>query len=228
MEYKEFQKQLKNAAPKTTLSWELYQKRRNKKRVIFGSIAAVFVLIWLILYNIRADHERALVRAIVATDEIAKGTQIEEKHIVEGRFANQQLPNGYFATQDELIGLFAVQAVPKNAIITAEDVKMFIQNDSMAVELSSDEVAFTIDASWLESKFPQVTKGDRVSILVSNPQRDIDDTIFLINSAEVIDYVQDGKNASANYITIKVTAEEGRDILYAKAKEQLLTVVLTQ
>lgn len=228
MEYKEFQKQLKNAAPKTTLSWALYQKRRFKKRVIFGSVAAALLVLWLILYNVRAAREHALTLGIVAKDEIARGVQIEEKHLDEGRFAYQQLPNGYFASEDELLGLFAVQTIPKNAIITTEDVKVFIQNDSMAVELSSDEVAFTIDASWLESKFPQVTKGDRVSILVSNPQRDIDDTIFLINSAEVIDYVQDGKNASANYITIKVTAEEGRDILYAKAKEQLLTVVLTQ
>ena len=98
----------------------------------------------------------------------------------------------------------------------------------MAVELGEDEVALTIDASWLESKFPQVTKGDRVSILVSNPQRDIDDTIFLVRAAEVIDYVQGGKNTSSNYVTLKVTEEESRDILYAKAKEQLLTIVLTQ
>ena len=228
MEYKEFQKQLKNASPKTTLSWKLYQKKRFKKRIIIGSIIAVFALIWILLYNAKADHEKALTHAIVTTDEIAKGTQIEKKHLAQGRFAYQQLPNGYFSTNDELIGLFAVQTIPANAIITAEDVKIFIQNDSMAVELGEDEVALTIDASWLESKFPQVTKGDRVSILVSNPQRDIDDTIFLVRAAEVIDYVQGGKNTSSNYVTLKVTEEESRDILYAKAKEQLLTIVLTQ
>ncbi len=228
MEYKEFQKQLKNASPKTTLSWELYKKKRFKKRIIIGSVIAVFALIWMLLYNAKADQEKALTHVIVATDEISKGTQIEKKHLTQGKFARQQLPSGYFSTNEELIGLFAVQTIPANAIITAEDVKIFIQNDSMAVELGENEVALTIDASWLESKFPQVTKGDRVSILISNPQRGIDDTLFLVSAAEVIDYVQDGKNTSSNYLTLKVTEDESRDILYAKAKEQLITVVLTQ
>lgn len=228
MEYTEFQKQLKKASPRTTLSWELYQKRRRKKRIVLGILVAVFALIWFLLYNARADHEQALTRAIVTADEITKGTQIEKKHLTEGRFAYQQLPSGYFDSVDNLIGLFAVQNMPANAIITDEDVKIFIQNDSMAVELGENEVAFTIDASWLEGKFPKITKGDRINILVSNPQRSIEDTIFLINSAEVIDYVQDGRSTSANYVTVKVTEEESRNILYAKAKEQLLIIVLTQ
>lgn len=228
MEYKEFQKQLKNAAPRTTLSWELHQKRRFKRRIIIGCLAGVFALVWFLLYSARADREQALTPAITATGEIAKGTQIEEKHLTEGRFAYQQLPEGYFGTDEDLIGLFAIQTISANAIVTEQDVKTFIQNDSMAVELDENELAFTIDGSWLEGKFPKITKGDRINILVSNPQRSIEDTIFLVNSAEVIDFVQDGRSASANYITVKVTEEESRDILYAIAKEQLLVVVLTQ
>lgn len=229
MEYKEFQKLLKNAAPKTTLSWAEWQKRRFKKRIIIGCLVAVFALIWFLLYSAQADKEQALTRAIVTTGKIAKGAQIEEKDLVDGRFANQQLPDGYFATKDELIGLFAVQSLPENAIITTEDVKVFLQNDSMAVELGPNEVAFTIDASWLEGKFPKITKGDHINILVSNPQRDIEDTLFLVNGAEVIDYVQEqGRSTSANYITVKLTEEDSRNVLYALAKEQMLVVVLTQ
>ena len=89
-------------------------------------------------------------------------------------------------------------------------------------------MAFTIDGMWLESKIPQLTKGDHISVLVSNPKRGIDDTVFVVESTEIIDFIRGDKSSSSNYITIKVTADESRNLLYAKSQNLVIAIVLTQ
>ncbi|MDP4008601.1 MAG: hypothetical protein Q8P68_05425 [Candidatus Peregrinibacteria bacterium] len=228
MEYKELQKKLKAAAPKTTLSWEQYFKKRKKKRKIILLITLVIFFIWLIIHNAKTEYNAELISVIVSNNELAKASQIIDSNLATDEFTRDQLPSDYYTNKDELIGLYAIQTIPGHAIITPEDVKRFIKADSMAIELNENEVAFTIDGKWLESKLPQLIKGDRLSVLVSNPKRGIDDTVFIVESVEVIDFVRDERNSSSNYITIKVTSDESRNLLYAKSQSLAITIVLTQ
>ncbi len=222
------QKELRKAAPRTTLSWELYLKKRRLK--ILAVVLILIILLGLISYfKIKKNNAaKELTAAVIATETIEKGTQITGDNIEIRSFERASLPEGFKADFTEVIDLYATQEIPKNGIISESDLRKVVSSDSLALNLDEEEVAFTIDGNWLESRLPKLSKGDSVNVLVSNPYRSIDDTVFLVEKAEVIDLSLDPKSTSSSFVTIKISPEESRNLLYARSHELLFSIVLTQ
>lgn len=222
------QKELLKAAPHTTLNWQLYRKRKQKKLAILGIIILIVGGIWWYFHSQKVKAQAALVHTVVANETIPKGALITEDFLKMKTYEAHALPDGFKTDIMNIKGTHAVQEIPANSILTDSHVKRLVTNDSLALELDPDTVALTINEDWLESKFPKISKGDRVSVLVSNPKRDIEDTVFVVKHADVIDVAGNIKGISGNYITLKVTEEQSRNLLYARAHDLIFVTVLSQ
>jgi|GEM_PF-6778318 len=228
MSLEKLQKELQKAAPHTTLNWEMHIKKRRKKAIIIIIILSSIAGLFVYSHAKKVEAESKLIHTVVAHEKISKGTQITEDHLSMKTYAMYQLPDNFHTEISELIGAYAVQEIPKNAIITDSDTKKTISSESLALELDDTLIAFTINGNWLESTLPKITKGDSVGVLVSNPEREIEDTFFMIQRAEVIDVVRNLKSASSSYVTLEISEEESRNLLFARSHKFLFSIVLTQ
>ena len=222
------QKELKKAAPRTTLNWDMHLKKRRKKTIAMVVIIALISGIWTYLHFKKVKAEASLIHTVVAHETIPKGTKITEDNLSMKTFSMHQLPENFQTNIMDIAGSYAIQDIPSNSIITDAHTKKIIHSDSLALELDREHIAFTINGSWLESTLPKIIKGDTVAILVSNPDRTIEDTTFVVQGAEVIDVIRDIKSASSSYVTLEITEEESRNLLFARSHKLLFSIVLTQ
>lgn len=219
-------KEMLKAAPHTTLNWELYRKKRQKKRIIIATIFVIIGGIWSYFHIQKVQAESQLIHTVVATEQITQGQKITEENLKMKTYEAHELPEGFQTNITDVTGLFATQDIPQNSVLTETHVKNFVTEDSLALELDPETVALSINESWLESAFPKISKGDRVNVLVSNPQRGIEDTVFLTKNTEVIDVVT--SKSSNSHIAVKVTEEEAKNMLFARSQELLFIVTLSQ
>ena len=228
MTHEKLQKELIKAAPHTTLNWEMHLKRRRRKLIIIAVIILLLFGLWSYFRAKRLKAEAALIHVVVSAESIQKGNELKESDLSINTFAASQLPDSYVTEVEDIVGMYAVQEIPGNSIITDAHIKKIVHSDSLALKLENGQVAFTINGNWLESTLPKLTIGDTVSVLVSNPDASIEDTVYIIKQAEVIDVNRDIKSASSSFVTLEITEEDSRNLLYAKSHKLLFSIALTQ
>ncbi len=73
--------------------------------------------------------------------------------------------------------------------------------------------AFSIDESWMASRLPEIKKNDKIDVVISNPKKEITETITVAQQVKVID-IQVGKDKKKTLI-VNITKDEASAILFS-------------
>jgi Flp pilus assembly protein CpaB len=149
-------------------------KRRNWLWFIASFVLAVLaglIVVYLLVFNqpppeLEQEFTR---RVVVATQPIARGSEIRADFIQTDDVQEGQIPNGAAVQSQAVIGAIAKRDFTPNEVITMQDLvlpwaprritdTLLIDNDKMVVVLEADDVL---------SQWGGVIPGDRVDLLFS-------------------------------------------------------------
>lgn len=214
----------KPALPVVTLPYNVALKKQQERWLItfILLIAATGYYAYMYLEQQRTNKE--LVKVLVFTQDLERPVALMENHLTTQTFSRFQLPQGVYAPENKesIVGQTLVRNVVANEILLPHHIQSKLNPDSVSAKFE-DDFAFTMDEAWFQAKLPTLKAGDIIDVLVSNPEGDLESTITVAQSLEVV-AVQ--KLNSKKTLIVKLTDSQAKQILFAHGLRLPMQVLL--
>jgi len=106
---------------------------------------------------------------VVAKEPLHLGDKIELIHLKMMAIPQVNMPVGAIKSVEEIKGKTLLQHVAMNEILGEKDVSTAVSEQSVTARFKKD-FAFTIGEDWLVAKLPDLTTGNKLDVLVTNPK----------------------------------------------------------
>ncbi len=216
---REKRKELKRAKknyplPSLTQPYNQFLKQQNRR--FFLSFLLLLSISLLYSYSSAkqkiADNE--LVNVWVAKETILPPTKIQEDHLREKYFSRKNLPVEFFRAEKNLVGKTLIGRVVENQILLPHDFAESVDENSISTKFES-LFALTMDESWFEAKLPELAKNDLIDVLITNPKRNIKETISIARNLQIIEIQTDPKN-NKKTLVVNTSEDAARAILFVR------------
>jgi pilus assembly protein CpaB len=217
--------------------------RRNNVTVlvvalILGGIAAVLTRNWLITHG-RSNAQGGAGTIVVAAAPLSFGTQISPENVKEIPWSATALPEGAFATRQELLNggrRMALVSIALNEPVLRGRITAPGQRAALSSMLDPGKRAVTVRVDDVRGVAGFIQPGDRVDVVLirteaeSKIKEGYSDVILQYAKVLAIDQITGERTEQptiAKAVTLEVSAEEAQKILLATNVGRL-TLILRQ
>ena len=182
-----------------------------------------FLLSWGLLlfsgsyyaYSKRQQYvrENQVVWVVVTRQDISAPSLINEQQVRLKPFPRKYLPDQFFKETRLTIGRLITQDVTKGEIITPHNFGPSGDPTSISAQFQ-EHFAFTLDEEWLIARLPELKPHDHIDILASHPKDPSQETMLLVERAEVIE-IQNTKSRKKTLV-LNLTQTQAQSLLAAR------------
>jgi pilus assembly protein CpaB len=218
--------------------------RRNNLTVlvlalVLGSIAAVLTRNWLINHGRSSVAQGGASTIVVAAAPLSFGTQITAENVKEIPWSAAALPEGAFATRQEMLNggrRMALVAIALNEPVLRGRITAPGQRAALSSMLDPGKRAVTVRVDDVRGVAGFIQPGDRVDVVLirteaeSKIKEGYSDVILQYAKVLAIDQITGERTEQptiAKAVTLEVSAEEAQKILLATNVGRL-TLILRQ
>ncbi len=211
--FKNLRKQKEYPLPYVTLPYNQEIKKVQNKWFFTFLIIFGFAIFSTYQYSKFQVEENSLVDVVVAKKELISPMILSKNDLIIQKFSKKNIPEIYFQKKEDLVGKPLIQNIVSNQIILPNDINIKSNPNSISSKFT-ELFAFSIDESWLISRLPEIKKNDKIDIVISNPKKEITETITVAQQVNVID-IQIEKNKKKTLI-VNITKAEASAILFSQ------------
>ncbi len=210
--FENLRKQKKHPLPYVTLPYNQEIKKIQNRWFFSFLIIFGFAIFYTYQYSQFQVEQNTLIDVVTAKKELVSPMILSESDLMIQEFSKKNIPESYFSKKEDLIGKPLVQNVISKQIILLNDININSNPDSISSKFT-ELFAFSIDESWMASRLPEIKKNDKIDVVISNPKKEITETITVAQQVKVID-IQVGKDKKKTLI-VNITKDEASAILFS-------------
>jgi Flp pilus assembly protein CpaB len=199
----------------TTPTWHSSARRRAPFYVLAAILLAAIA--GLLTYNyLQAVRATAVPTgaALVASQDIRPGTRLSEDMLEVRHVPEAVLPSGYLTSISQSAGRVALVPIAAGEVILDGKVSGG-PGEGLSSRLPDGRWAMTLPAGWLVSPMPEIAVGDRIELLAYQAGSPIEDAAVIVSGIEILQVP--GAGESPDRLTLAVTMEEAKAVLYARS-----------
>lgn len=212
--------------PKTTLEWHTaFRRQRSTAFIIALLLAAVAFFISLTIQQ--EKHEAFQPQSVFVTNtHLSSSHVITESDIRIAEIPFAYLPENIVTSKEDIIGQYLRHDLSAGEIITNHALKNIVSENALVAQLEENKIALSITEEWFASPFPKLEKNNAVTIMSAHEDRGFESTHPIVSHITVLD-IDQNKGARANtQLTLAVTQEEARQLLFAHTEKRKLILLL--
>jgi pilus assembly protein CpaB len=208
----------------TTPTWHSSARRRAPFYVLAAILLAAIA--GLLTYNYLQDVRATAVPtggALVASQDIRPGTRLSEDMLEVRDVPEAVLPSGYLTSVSQAVDRVALVPIAAGEVILEGKVSGG-PGEGLSSRLPDGRWAMTLPAGWLVSPIPELSVGDRIELLAYQAGSPIEDAAVIVSGIEILQIPGEGENPDR--LTLAVTMEEAKAVLYARSNGFALMALL--
>ncbi len=155
-----------------------------------------------------------LVEVWVVKETLLPPVEIEAKNLEAKYFPKKNLPIEFYESKENLVGKILIAKVVENQILLPHYFSESVDENSISTRFGS-RFALTMDEDWFEAKLPELAKNDLIDILITNPKRNISETVLIARNLPIIEIQIDSKN-NKKTLVVNTSEEAARAILFVR------------
>lgn len=202
---------------------ELSVVKKKRNYLILSFLCLIISILFLYHWTRQFEDQSQWLEVLVASRNLKANTILSEDDLSMVLVPSILINDEVYLKAEGLIGELINRSVPKGAILYSRDILEELDVDSLASQIQSDRKAFVISEDWLEAN-TIVKKNDRVDIVIAKRGVDLSENDFIIRQAKVIEV--SGSKLGAKNISLELNDDEIRLLMYAKANDFLIQLVL--
>jgi Flp pilus assembly protein CpaB len=211
-------------APATTPNWSAGFRRR----IPFYILIAIFfsllagVLVFSYLQNLRAQMLPSI-PVVVASRELIPGTHLTDEQIGLLDVPEGIVPENALHDVNQALGREVAIPLAARQVILSTDL-VGASGTGLSAKLPDGRWALVLPISWLASPAPASSPGDHFDLLAYQQGRPSDEAGVIVSDVAMLE--GDGELAQFNQLTLIVTLDQAKAILYARANGFSLLLLL--
>lgn len=208
----------------TSPSWSGGFRRRIPFYILLAILLSLVsaVLTFLYLDQIRS-HSLPTLAAVVARRDIPPGTLITADDIALREVPPGIVPANSMLEIERTLGRITLSAMHENEVILLSDLAGG-EKSGLSNRLPDGRWAMILPAAWLVSPVPAVVEGDTLDLMAYLAGQSREQLGMVVSAVELIAFT--GSTERPEYLTLAVSQEQAKAILYARANGFSLLVLL--
>jgi hypothetical protein len=200
--------------PSRTQPYDQCLKKQNR-RFLFSFLLLLGTSLFYSYYATQQKIiENELINIWVAKKSLTPPIKIEKKHLEAKYFPRKNLPLDFLEAEKNILGKTLIERVVENQIFMSHHFAESIAENSISTKFQN-LFALTMDEDWFEAKLPELVKNDVIDILITNPKRNIKETVLIAKDLSIIEVQQDPKS-NKKTLVVNTTEDSARAILFVR------------
>jgi Flp pilus assembly protein CpaB len=208
----------------TTPNWSGGFRRRVPFYILLAILLSLVsaVLTFFYLEDLRARSIPSLT-VVVALRDIRPGTIITVDDVGLQEAPQGIVPTNHMQDVDRVVGRSSIATIHEKEVILSSDLAG-VEQSSLSDRIPDGRWAMILPAAWLVSPVPTVREGDRLDLMAYLAGQSREELGLVVSAVECIGFAPGSDQAE--YLTLAVTQEEAKAILFARANGYSLLVLL--
>lgn len=195
------------------------------KRFINLAVALVLGIIAIFFINTHLQKQEGVISQLVQQGKLAevvmsnrdipKGTVIQKNMVDIAKVSSADLTPGYLKSFDSVIGKVAIVDILKDQYIYASMIQLTQQEQTLSQNTPRGKRAYTIEIDKISAVGGMIKANDKVDIIGILPQGGGPDKNVILTLLEDIKVLSLGTQGEKETITIAVSSEEIKILLWA-------------
>ena len=199
--------------------------KKQQETLLFSLIIALsiagFYSYFYVQNQIKAENK---VKVIVIAQDLEAPHTLTESDLSHAWIPRALLPQGYFldTKRSEAIGRTLTLPVKAQQVLLSHFTESGMNPNSISAQFEQ-WFALSMDEDWFVAKLPNLKANDRIDLVVSNPNGNLEETTVLARNLKVIAIRTIGNKRS---LIINTTEEEARAILFSRGLKLPMQVLV--